>query len=124
MDKQHNCTIQPSSRITNHEIWQPWITSTEERPGKCHRRGRQGEKDRRWCGKTGTTEALSAKPHVLSSQLEKSNSCAIILNDFNECKNSEFFLRVPFRADRDGPSTLGDLIGWHTTEMDNWDDTL
>lgn len=31
---------------------------------------------------------------VLTSQLEKSNSCAIVLNDFNNCKNSEYFLRV------------------------------
>lgn len=43
-------------------------------------------------------EAPSAKVRVLTSQLEKSNSCAIVLNDFNNCKNSEYFLRVPIRA--------------------------
>lgn len=45
------------------------------------------------------TGAPSAKLCVLTSQLEKSNSCAIVLNDFNNCKNSEYFLRVPRRAE-------------------------
>lgn len=46
------------------------------------------------------TEAPSAKLCVLTSQLEKSNSCAIVLHDFNSCKNSECFLRVsPMRAE-------------------------
>lgn len=53
MDKEHTWTILPGCRTTNHETWQPWKTSAQERPGKCHRRGSQGEKDRRSCGKTG-----------------------------------------------------------------------
>lgn len=69
--------------------------------GNGLRRGIQGERDVAQQADDGS----SAKLLCVTSQLEKSNSCAIELSDFNNCKNSEYLFGVPLSGDKDGPST-------------------
>lgn len=76
-------------------------------PGEDREISRSWKGNPRGEGRGGMARQASAKLPVLTSQLEKSDSCGIVLSDFNDCKNSEYFLRIPFRAERDMAQHLG-----------------